>query len=87
MFDLAPNDQLLGAWQAKYPNTEIFYQKVDITQKPELEAAYKAAAARLQHFDLVVNGMGLMNDHFVELTIQINLVGNPSASNGGWCRR
>ncbi|XP_030560767.1 alcohol dehydrogenase [Drosophila novamexicana] len=75
VFDLAPNDQLLGAWQAKYPNTEIFYQKVDITQKPELEAAYKAAAARLQHFDLVVNGMGLMNDHFVELTIQINLLG------------
>lgn len=70
------NEQVLAAWQAQYPNADIFYQKVDITQKPEIEAAYKAAAERLEHFDLVVNGMGLMNDNFVDLTIQINLVGH-----------
>ncbi|EDW17382.1 alcohol dehydrogenase 2 [Drosophila mojavensis] len=75
IFDLTLNEQLLAAWQAQYPNTDIFYQKVDITQKSEIEAAYKAAAERLGHFDVVVNGIGLMNDNFVELTIQINLLG------------
>ncbi|TDG48068.1 hypothetical protein AWZ03_005485 [Drosophila navojoa] len=75
IFDLTLNEQLLAVWQAQYPNTEIFYHKVDITQKTEIEAAYKAAAERLGHFDVVVNGIGLMNDNFVELTIQINLLG------------
>ncbi|XP_023178632.2 alcohol dehydrogenase 2 [Drosophila hydei] len=75
IFDLTLNEQVLAAWQTQYPNADIFYQKVDITQKPEIEAAYKAAAERLEHFDLVVNGMGLMNDNFVDLTIQINLLG------------
>ncbi|EDV95767.1 alcohol dehydrogenase [Drosophila grimshawi] len=75
VFDLTLNEQLLTTWQTQYPNTEIFYQKLDITQKSEIEAAYKAAGARLGHFDLVVNGIGLINDQLVELTIQINLLG------------
>jgi len=47
---------------------------LDITQRSDIEAAYKVAAERMGHFDLVVNGMGLMDDRHVELTIQINFV-------------
>ncbi|KAH8273830.1 hypothetical protein KR044_001574, partial [Drosophila immigrans] len=75
VFDLTLNEQILDDWQSQYPNTEIFYQKVDITQRPDIEAAYKVTAERLGHFDLVVNGMGLLDDRQIELTIQINLVG------------
>ncbi|KAH8302138.1 hypothetical protein KR044_003158 [Drosophila immigrans] len=75
VFDLTLNEQILAEWQFKYPNTKIFYQKVDITQRTDIEAAYKEAVERLGHLDLVVNGMGLMDDRHIELTIQINLMG------------
>jgi len=47
---------------------------MDITQKSDIEAAYKATAERFGHFDVVVNGSGLLDDRLVEKTIQINLV-------------
>ncbi|XP_017126755.1 alcohol dehydrogenase 1 [Drosophila elegans] len=75
IFDLVENADALAEWKNKNPNTDIFYQKVDITQKSNIEAAYKETAQRLGHFDVVVNGSGLMNDRLVELTIQINLLG------------
>ncbi|KAH8301093.1 hypothetical protein KR018_001334 [Drosophila ironensis] len=75
IFDLAENSNILAGWRAQNPKTDISYQKVDITQKSDIEAAYKATAQRYGHFDVVVNGSGLMNDRLVELTIQINLLG------------
>ncbi|KAH8378054.1 hypothetical protein KR093_008775, partial [Drosophila rubida] len=75
VFDLRLNEELLAAWQSAYSNTQIYYHKVDATQRSDLEAAYKAAAERLGHFDLVVNGMGVLDDRHVELTIQLNLLG------------
>ncbi|KAH8379730.1 hypothetical protein KR009_006827 [Drosophila setifemur] len=75
IFDLAENAEVLSEWKSKSPNTDIFYQKVDITQKADIEAAYKATAGRFGHFDVVINGSGLMNDRLVDLTIQINLLG------------
>uniref|UniRef100_A0A6P4ER42 Fat body protein 2 n=1 Tax=Drosophila rhopaloa TaxID=1041015 RepID=A0A6P4ER42_DRORH len=75
IFDLVENAAVLTEWKNKNPNTDIFYQKLDITQKSDIEAAYKATAERLGHFDVVVNGSGLMNDRLIELTIQINLLG------------
>ncbi|KAH8297541.1 hypothetical protein KR054_002295 [Drosophila jambulina] len=75
IFDLTENAEVLAEWKSNSPETEIFYQKVDITQKSDIEAAYKATAERLGHFDVVVNGSGLMNDRLIDLTIQINLLG------------
>ncbi|XP_017021153.1 alcohol dehydrogenase-like [Drosophila kikkawai] len=75
IFDLTENSQVLAEWKSNNPDTDIFYQKVDITQKSDIEAAYKATAEKLGHFDVVVNGSGLMNDRLIELTIQINLLG------------
>lgn len=78
VFDLTLNEQLLGDWQSKYASTKIIYRKLDITQKSEIEAAYKEADALVGQIDVVINGMGLMDDRHVELTIQINLVGRHS---------
>ncbi|KAH8302697.1 hypothetical protein KR044_009668, partial [Drosophila immigrans] len=75
VFDLTLNEQILNYWQSKYPNTKIFYQKVDITEQCEIEDAYKVASQLMGHFDLVVNGMGFLDDRRIELTIQINLIG------------
>ncbi|XP_030385830.1 alcohol dehydrogenase [Scaptodrosophila lebanonensis] len=75
IFDLNENLSLLGGWQATYKNVNIFYQKMDITKKTEIEAAYKSTIQRVGHIDLVVNGCGLMNDRSPELCIQINLMG------------
>ncbi|EDW76909.1 uncharacterized protein Dwil_GK14485 [Drosophila willistoni] len=76
IFDLMENDKILSTWQQNYPQTDIFYHKVDITKKSNIEAAYKATSEHLNgHIDVVVNGMGLMNDRHIELTIEINLLG------------
>lgn len=64
----------MAKWKSQHPDTDVFYHKLDITQKSDIDAAYKATAERFGHFDVVVNGSGLMNDRLVELTIQINLV-------------
>ncbi|XP_017080906.1 alcohol dehydrogenase 1 [Drosophila eugracilis] len=75
IFELAASDDILAEWKNKNPNTDIFYQKMDITKKSDIEAAYKATAERFGHFDVVVNGSGLMNDRLIDLTIEINLLG------------
>ncbi|XP_002030763.2 alcohol dehydrogenase 1 [Drosophila sechellia] len=75
IFDLIVDDDLLAEWKKQNPDTEVFYQKVDITQKSDIDAAYKATAEKLGHFDVVVKGSGLLDDRLIELTIQINLVG------------
>ncbi|EDV39617.1 uncharacterized protein Dana_GF10118 [Drosophila ananassae] len=75
IFDLTENGDILASWKSENPDTDVFYQKVDITQKSDIEAAYKATTERCGHIDVVVNGSGLMNDRLVELTIQINLLG------------
>ncbi|XP_060652203.1 alcohol dehydrogenase 1-like isoform X1 [Drosophila nasuta] len=75
IFDLTLNEKILTQWQLKYPNTKIFYQKVDITEKSQIEEAYKVAKERLGHFDLVINGMGFLDDRRIVLTLQINLLG------------
>ncbi|XP_043649395.1 alcohol dehydrogenase 1 [Drosophila teissieri] len=75
IFDLIVDDELLAEWKEQNSKTEVFYQKVDITQKSDIDAAYKAAAEKLGHFDVVVNGIGLLDDRLIELTVQINLMG------------
>lgn len=74
---MTENGDILASWKSENPDTDVFYQKVDITQKSDIEAAYKATTERCGHIDVVVNGSGLMNDRLVELTIQINLVRSP----------
>jgi len=71
---LTENVKLLDEWKNKTENTDIFFHRMDITQKSDIEAAYKATAERFGHFDVVVNGSGLLDDRLVEKTIQINLV-------------
>ncbi|XP_068142324.1 alcohol dehydrogenase 1-like [Drosophila tropicalis] len=75
IFDLTENTKILDEWQKKFPNTEIFHQKVDVTKKSDIEAAYKAASQRLEFFDVIVNGSGIMNDRLIELSVDINLMG------------
>ncbi|XP_017478031.1 PREDICTED: alcohol dehydrogenase-like [Rhagoletis zephyria] len=75
IFDLQENATLLQTLQNAYPDANIFFVQFDITKKDSITAAFKIAVEKMGHFDLLVNGCGLMDDNQVELMIDINLMG------------
>ncbi|XP_037939967.1 alcohol dehydrogenase-like, partial [Teleopsis dalmanni] len=75
IFDLHENAAVLENLRSTYTASNVFYIKMDITDKNSIEAAYNEAANKIDHFDVIVNGCGIMNDSLIELTIQINLLG------------
>ena len=74
IFDLNENVEYLHDLRQSFADRDIYYIQMDITKRETIENAYKEAFAKIGHFDVVVNGSGLMNDRHIDLTIQINLV-------------
>ncbi|KAM7358199.1 uncharacterized protein ACRADG_003256 [Cochliomyia hominivorax] len=75
IFDLKENTKILKYLQNTYRTSEIHYIPVDVTKTETIELAYKKAKDILDNIDIVVNGCGLMNDKYLDLTIDINLRG------------
>uniref|UniRef100_D3TR41 Alcohol dehydrogenase 1 n=1 Tax=Glossina morsitans morsitans TaxID=37546 RepID=D3TR41_GLOMM len=73
--DLHDNKEVLRSLRDSYSYSNIFYIPIDVTKNESIEEAYKLAAKKVNKFDVVVNGCGLMNDSFIDLTIDINLKG------------
>lgn len=74
IFDLKENTEFLKYLQNTYKSSEIRYIPVDVTKSESIENAYKQAKEIFDYIDIVVNGCGLMNDRYLDLTIDINLV-------------
>lgn len=74
--DLNENADVLKSLGDKYPDTKLDYIPIDITKRQTIVEAFKLAAIKLDNtnIDVVVNGCGLMNDRYIDLTIDINLV-------------
>lgn len=72
--DLHDNKEVLRSLRDSYSYSNIFFIPIDVTKNESIEEAYKLAAKKVNKFDVVVNGCGLMNDSFIDLTIDINLV-------------
>uniref|UniRef100_A0A1I8NR43 Alcohol dehydrogenase n=1 Tax=Stomoxys calcitrans TaxID=35570 RepID=A0A1I8NR43_STOCA len=75
VFDLKENSEVLKNWQQTYKSCDISFQPVDVTKSETIEEAYKKSMEKLEHIDVVLNGCGLMNDRYLDLTIDINLRG------------
>ncbi|XP_053953692.1 alcohol dehydrogenase-like [Anastrepha ludens] len=75
ILDLTENKELLEALQKSYPATIIHFIQFDVSKKERITAAFKEAVAKMQHFDVLVNGCGIMTDEHVDLTVEINLLG------------
>ncbi|XP_075163380.1 uncharacterized protein LOC142236014 [Haematobia irritans] len=74
--DLHINEIVLKDLVESFPQITISYVAIDITERDSIEGAIKEAALILnKQIDIFVNGCGLMNDRFVDLTICINLIG------------
>lgn len=61
-------------FKTSYPVVKIDFIPVDMTKKENITAAFKKAVEKMGHFDVLVNGCGIMMDSQVDLTIEINLV-------------
>lgn len=74
--DLNENTDVLKRLTSQYPDTNVGYIPIDITKRQTIVEAFKLAASKLDNttIDVVVNGCGLMDDRYIDLTIDINLV-------------
>ncbi|XP_018783898.1 PREDICTED: alcohol dehydrogenase-like isoform X2 [Bactrocera latifrons] len=75
IFDLQENADILQDLRASYPEANIFFFAFDITDKNSIATAFEKAVKKIGHFDVLVNGCGMMDDTKVELMIEINLMG------------
>lgn len=74
IFDLQENANILQDLRTSHPEARILFVPFDITDKNSITEAFKIAIDKIGHFDVLVNGCGLMDDTKVELMIGINLV-------------
>lgn len=74
IFDLKENSEILRHLKQTYTSCNIHYIPVDVTKLESIENAYRQAKDIFDYIDIVVNGCGLMNDRYLDLTIDINLV-------------
>lgn len=72
--DLRDNQEFRTNLARQFQETQITYIPIDVTKRPTIEKAFQLAADTLKRLDVVVNGCGLMNDRFIDLTMAINLV-------------
>ncbi|XP_075163381.1 uncharacterized protein LOC142236015 [Haematobia irritans] len=75
VFDLKENSDVMKKWQDTYKSSNIYFQPVDVTKSETIEEAYKQSKQKLDYIDVVLNGCGLMDDRYLDLTIDINLRG------------
>ncbi|XP_011181386.1 alcohol dehydrogenase [Zeugodacus cucurbitae] len=75
IFDLQENASILQNLRTSYPEANIFFVQFDITDKNSITEAFKHAVEKIGHFDVLVNGCGMMDDTKVDLMIDINLMG------------
>lgn len=75
ILDLNENKEAMLDFKTSYPVVKIDFIPVDMTKKENITAAFKKAVEKMGHFDVLVNGCGIMMDSQVDLTIEINLLG------------
>ncbi|XP_053953649.1 alcohol dehydrogenase-like [Anastrepha ludens] len=75
ILDVVEDNEKIGTLQALNKAANVFYIKTDLTDVDNIEHAFTAAHDTMGRFDIVVNGSGIMNEHEIERTIKINLLG------------
>ncbi|XP_046808433.1 peroxisomal hydratase-dehydrogenase-epimerase-like [Lucilia cuprina] len=75
--DLQLNADVFKTLESRYIDSCLTYIPIDITKRQSIEETFKLAATKLvdSSIDVVVNGCGLMDDRYIDLTIDINLTG------------
>ncbi|XP_037809300.1 uncharacterized protein LOC119602045 [Lucilia sericata] len=74
--DLQLNADVFKTLENRYIDSCLMYIPIDITKRQSIEETFKLAATKLDSaIDVVVNGCGLMDDRYIDLTIDINLTG------------
>lgn len=57
-----------------FTKSQIIYIKTDVSDKKQLEDAYKNIIDKFETIDIVVNSAGIFNDHNIEQTLNVNIV-------------
>lgn len=72
--DIAQIDEHLDYLKKTFAKCEIIYIKTDVSDKKQLEDAYKSIITKFGIIDIVVNSAGIFNDHKIEETLNVNIV-------------
>lgn len=72
--DLEDNYAVHQQLSEEFSGTVLTYIPIDVTKRESIEGVYQTAANTVDRIDVVINGCGLMNDRFIDRTIDINLV-------------
>ncbi|XP_073820418.1 alcohol dehydrogenase-like [Musca autumnalis] len=75
ILDLQQNDEFLKYLQTTYKNSLVDYIPIDLTRSEDITEAFRKAKERVNTFDVVVNGAGILNELNIERIVQINLSG------------
>lgn len=75
LIDVQENLERIAKLRAAHPSQTIILIKMDVANKPGIEAAFEEIVKNFGSIDLVVNVAGIFNDLDVTRTLQVNLGG------------
>uniref|UniRef100_W8BWK3 alcohol dehydrogenase n=1 Tax=Ceratitis capitata TaxID=7213 RepID=W8BWK3_CERCA len=75
ILDVKENKEILADLQKAYRAATIIFIQFDITNKESIAAAFKEVVERIKHFDVLINGCGVLMEHNIDITIEVNLLG------------
>ncbi|XP_055846510.1 alcohol dehydrogenase 2-like [Episyrphus balteatus] len=75
VLDVVEKPELIKAMKACNPSTNVFFVKLDISNKEKVVKCFDDLFAKLKHIDILFNGSGLCNEFKPEITVGVNLLG------------
>ncbi|CAD7083546.1 unnamed protein product [Hermetia illucens] len=75
ILDIRENKSLLEALRRRYPEKQIYYQPIDVTNRYSVAEAFNVVGDKVKNLDVFINSSGVLCDGCPEKTIGVNLLG------------
>ncbi|XP_013111347.1 alcohol dehydrogenase [Stomoxys calcitrans] len=75
IFDRLENEEFLSYLQNTYKNSFVGYVQMNLAKRETISKAFLEAHKMVGHFDIVVNGAGVVQESNVDLMVAVNLTG------------
>lgn len=74
ILDIYNPDNVESKLGKTYPEKEIIFIQTDVSQKEQVQNAFRIASEKFHFIDIVISNAGFMNEREYERTINVNLI-------------
>lgn len=74
IIDIADHHNVVRQLKIDFPNVIILFMEACVANRKELELAYRTILLKFGNVDVIVNAAGILDEHKIQPTIDINAV-------------